>query len=335
MGGCSLNDVKINLGIIGLGRISSEWIGAAKSSEKFDILCGCDADSSKRNLYPNLTFYNNTDKMLEAEGQLDAIIVSTSSSNHYETGLKVIKSGNNLVMEKPSAFSIEDFDNLRRLSAEHSTLFYNAFHFMFAKELIWFLQHKDELSDYLGDPSGFSSMFNDPYALNGKVAIEYRSLSGSWVDSGINALSVLHRIFEENHCLYAIMGHGESGRESDTVSEVLLRSQNDKGKTIFGSIFTSWTSGTNIKVTNIFYPDGVVQLNHTKQSVEIFRPNCKSEVKFIADTPGRLSNHYAGLVLDLYNNLVGNTDNAGMALKIYSELFNAFDMMPGESIARK
>ena len=330
-----MNDRRINLGIIGLGRISSEWIGAAKSSGKIDISCGCDADSSKRNLYPDLTFYNNVDRMLEAEKQLDAIIVSTSSSNHYETGLKVIGSGNSLVMEKPSTFSMEDLVNLRRLSAEHSTLFYNAFHFMFAEELIWFLQHKDEFSDRFGDPSGFSSMFNDPYVLNGKVAIERQSLSGSWVDSGINALSVLQKIFEEIHCLFAIMGQGQRGRESGTVSEVLLKSLNNKGKTIFGSIVTSWTSGTNIKVTNVFYPDSVVQLNHTKQSVEIFRSNGESEVKFIADTPRRLSNHYAGLVSDLYKNIIENTDNSGMALKIYSELFSAFNLGKGENIAGK
>ncbi|MCL4451173.1 MAG: Gfo/Idh/MocA family oxidoreductase [Candidatus Thermoplasmatota archaeon] len=330
-----MNNRRINLGIIGLGRISSEWIGAAKSSGKIDISCGCDADSSKRNLYPGLTFYNNTEKMLETEKQLDAIIVSTSSSDHYETGLKVIRSGNNLVMEKPSAFRMEDFLNLRKLSAEHLTLFYNAFHFMFAEELIWFLQHKDEFSDRFGDPSGFSSMFNDPYALNGKVAIEYQSLSGSWVDSGINALSVLHKIFEENHCLFAIMGQGQMGRESGTVSEVLLQSLNNKRKRIFGSIFTSWTSGTNIKVTNVFYPESVVQLNHTKQSVEIFSSNGESEVKFMADMPRRLSNHYAGLVSDLYKNIIENTDNSGMAFKLYAELFSAFNLGKGENSAGK
>ncbi|MGC8515289.1 MAG: Gfo/Idh/MocA family protein [Thermoplasmata archaeon] len=321
-----MTDKKINLGIIGLGRISSEWIKAANNSGKIKMLCACDIDSSKSNLYPDLTFYNEIDKMLQSEKELDAIIVSTSTSNHYETGLKVIKSGNNLAMEKPSALSMENFGNLLRLSAEHSTLFYNAFHFMFAEELVWFIQHKKEFSDYLGDPVGFSILFNDPYALDGKVANEYESLSGSWVDSGTNALSILHKMFRETNTLFSIVGHGERGRESDTVSEVILRSSSDKGKSLFGNIFTSWTSGTNLKVTNIFYSKDIVQLNHTKQSVDIFRPDDVKEEKFLSTKSGRLSNHYAGLVLDLYNNLVENTDNAGTAFKIYSELFSAFDM---------
>ena len=330
-----MTDRKFNLGIIGLGRISSEWIMAAKNTGMIRILCACDIDSSKRSLHPDLTFYNDIEKMLHSEKDLDAVIVSTPTSNHYETGLKVVKSRNNLVMEKPSALSMENFANLLRLSQEYSTIFYNAFHFMFAEELVWFIHHKEELSGYLGDPVGFSSMFNDPYAPDGKVLREYQSLSGSWVDSGINALSILYKIFKETKNVFSIVGHGERGRESDTVSEVILQSYSDKGKSIFGNILTSWTSGTNLKVTNIFYSKDIVQLNHTKQSVEIFRSDGGKEEKFHATKPGRLSNHYGGLILDLYNNLLNHTDNAGMALKIYTELFNAFDMGPGENTAGK
>ncbi len=325
----------LEFAIVGLGNISKPWMEAILFSDNTHLRCACDIDPAKQKLYPGIEFYNNVEKMLEHEDQLDAVIVNTPTEDHYKTGKIVLESGNNLVIEKPSTTNMDNFEDLVRVSKSSSVVMYNAFHFAFSKELNWFLDNYENLLNNFGTPLGFSSIFNDPYFINGEVPGKYSSLSGSWVDSGSNALSVLCKIFNAPDCVWSNIGNSVNNLIHDTTSHALIRCIKKEGGNIYGNIFTNWISEENYKITNILYDGAVVQLNHTQQSVEIKSGTKNSETIFKSADGDRLFNHYNGMIPDISEHLIHGNDNIEFAREVYLPLFGAFNKFTENNDARE
>jgi predicted dehydrogenase len=113
--------------IIGCGRIATNHIQAVLNN-KLDIVAACDVKTEqiekllqKHNLYENENIKRYTDyKKMISENSIDLVGISTESGKHAEIALFCIEHGIHVIIEKPIAMSIEDANEIIKLSNEKS-----------------------------------------------------------------------------------------------------------------------------------------------------------------------------------------------------------------------
>ncbi len=97
---------KINIGIIGCGRIAGWHCRAIVSKPNFNLVAVCDIELSKAENYGkefNTKFYTNYHDMLNSHPEINIVAIITPSGMHYEHTIEVIKNYNkNIIVEKPT-----------------------------------------------------------------------------------------------------------------------------------------------------------------------------------------------------------------------------------------
>jgi predicted dehydrogenase len=239
-----------------------------------------------------------------------------------------MEAGKRLIIEKPVAETQAGFDVLaatqQRLSA-HCTV---ALHAAFGVEVEWFV---NELANGTYDDLEFESFhcqFYDPYVLNGQLQPGASSLGGSWIDSGINALSVICRLLDAESLT---MSNSRMNRSSDLacleVQGLVDFTVSDSRSKFFGSgtIETDWTTGQNRKVTTLAMAGGSrkLVLNHSEQTVVMVAGGDEEIVFECANDLPRLTNHYIGVFDDLAEQIQSGHDNLGYCRKLHEFLYQA------------
>ena len=94
----------IKTGIIGFGRMASNHhLTAMRESELFDVNAVCDITESRRQAAEEegLTATDDIDAFLDSD--LELVLITTHSSLHYESALKVAAAKKHMLIEKPLA----------------------------------------------------------------------------------------------------------------------------------------------------------------------------------------------------------------------------------------
>lgn len=109
--------------LIGCGRISPNHIAAAIENN-LEIIALCDIEPQKMDnliiqfkLSSKVKKYQDYHEMLQKE-KLDLIAIATESGKHASIALDCIDAGCNLIIEKPIALSLDDADEIIKLSEE-------------------------------------------------------------------------------------------------------------------------------------------------------------------------------------------------------------------------
>ncbi len=311
------------IGIIGMGRVYDYQIEAVKEIRDIQVSAVCDTDEGKIVKKPEKArFYKNFHKMIKEE-KLDAVVISLPNILHYEVAKVCLEEGLNVLIEKPAVLDIQEFKNLVKLSREKGAVFVVSLHYYFAKEVQWFKRKYDEeLRKQLGEITYFRSGFFDSYIENGKLKSFAKSLNGSWIDSGINALSVIGKFIKDLEVSESrLIFIDEINRYGDIQGTVFF----EFGFNNYGLIETGWVYSIDCKISRFRFenPKKEIILNHSKQQV-ILKESEESQI--IADfskTGNRLVNHYKGVFLDFIKHLEKGTDNIDFAYYIHSLLFDA------------
>jgi predicted dehydrogenase len=97
---------KINIGIIGAGRIAGHHIKAIKNNKKFKICCISDLVLKKAKYYSDIykiPFYGHYSDMLSNHKNLDLVSIITPSGMHYQHSKDILKKfKKSIVIEKPT-----------------------------------------------------------------------------------------------------------------------------------------------------------------------------------------------------------------------------------------
>ena len=314
------------IGIIGMGRVYDYQIEAIRSLKGIQVSAVCDIDEGKIIKKPeNAKFYKNFFKMIKEE-KLDAVVISLPNILHYEVAKICLEEGLNVLVEKPAVLDIQEFKNLVKISKEKGVVFVVSLHYYFAKEVRWFKKkYEEEMKKELGEITFFRSGFFDPYIENGKLKSFAKSLNGSWIDSGINALSVIGKFIEDLEVSESRLSFVKDiNRYGDIQATVFF----DFGNKNLGLIETGWVYGINCKISRYRFenPEKEILLNHSKQQVVL---NERNESQIIADfskTGDRLVNHYKGVFSDFIKHLEKGTDNIDFAYYIHRLLFYAISI---------
>jgi predicted dehydrogenase len=110
---------KINIGVVGAGGRGTEDISGCEG-QNFIALCDVDderaAGSFKK--FPNAKRYKDWRKMLEAEKNLEAVIVATPDHNHAIVSIHAMKLGKHVYCEKPLTRTIYEARQMAKVAAE-------------------------------------------------------------------------------------------------------------------------------------------------------------------------------------------------------------------------
>jgi D-galactose 1-dehydrogenase len=301
-----------NIGIVGLGHVARHQVDGLNRTRQFRLVAGCDTDPRCFGLLDKkVATFTDIEAML-AIRELDVVIVASPNRLHVEHGIRVMEADKWLVMEKPLAESREEFERFRSRYKALNGRCTLALHAAFGAELEWFCKQHAAAGENRQGLVEFRSRFYDPYFENGRLKKSVRSLGGSWVDSGINALSVIGRLMdlqtlEISDSRMSRVAESEC-RELQGSVDFTFRGKATNGE---GWIDTNWTLGRNSKTTRIRFAgdDGRYLLEHSAQEV-IREQDGRSEVLFRCENGlPRLTNHYVGVFDDLARQLEQGGDN--------------------------
>jgi predicted dehydrogenase len=322
---------KYRITIIGLGHISSYHLRAISClRNRLELIAFSDNNPKMLNNFIesyNIPFYKNYNEMILNE-KFDIVIISTSTNTHYEIAKNIIPKSPCVIIEKPIALVENELEELLILGEKHNCKVITAFHASFAKDVIWFKEnYKTKLKAKLGNIINFKCEFFDPYIIEGVLQGSSESLSGSWIDSGINAFSVLHSILDiddiyvEESCFSQL----PKRKEINTSSIIYLRykehSVNFYGK---GMIHTNWNLKRNYKTTHLYFenPGYKIELNHSEQKVILTRSNNTKEILVaFSNTDNRLFNHYKGVFSNAVELLDRNSSNKDFSIKVHQSFY--------------
>lgn len=264
------------------------------------------------------------DQML-ANDEIDAILVSTPTQTHYAIGLKIVNAGKHLLLEKPATVRMDELSDLYEAARRNRVKIIVLYHAAFAKDLLWFEEnYEKELIHTLGPITEMECDFYDPYITNGHLSPNALSLVGSWVDSGINCLSVVARLVDplsiilKNHNLEYI----NDLEKVNSKATVQYAANVDGISPIQINIKTDWTLGMNKKQTLLKFSEtkNQILINHTEQKVILL---CKDGQHIIADFSlqgEQLRTQYDGVFQNVVSLLAHNKDNYELNYKLHSRM---------------
>ncbi|MEM1002370.1 MAG: Gfo/Idh/MocA family oxidoreductase [Bacteroidota bacterium] len=323
---------QFKIAIIGLGHAAKYQLQALTLTKGLTLAAACDLDQSKKEnmgeILNNTPFFLDYQEMLKTV-ELDAVLVSTPYFNHYELAKKILREKKNLLLEKPATSTLEELEDLRSIAKTENVVFSIALHAAYGKEILWFIDnYKQSLSQRFGAITGFKCGFYDPYLIDGEVLPNAFSLGSSWLDSGINALSVIGKLVKNLKIIEARFTYVPQLVVSDIQAAVdysfSVGNDNQAGR---GCIETNWSLGLNKKITNLYFANTGTEiiLNHSTQQVLMVDSWGHTEimVDFSAGKT-RLINHYLGVLEAYYHNLKYSFDNLDYAVPLHRLMYNAY-----------
>jgi len=316
----------VSVAIVGLGHVAAHQIEALHQCDGLQFVAGCDLNSDKLRSLPSAARkYERIEDLIEDQG-VDVVVVGSPNSMHVEHAQQVLASGKWLVIEKPMAVSRTELHELieaRESSGARCTV---ALHAAFGVDVDWIrnqIEHGAINRDMI---YRVSSGFYDPYFVDGEVLQCALSLSGSWLDSGINALSVVNRILGPTSFtvtdsrMTRVVGSGCS--EVQGTVEYCFSHGTSVGT---GLIDTNWTIGRDRKFTSLHLRDTnkTIVVDHSEQCVFMVEDGTVDELFRCKNGRARLTNHYIGVFDDLQQQLQQGEDNFDLGLALHDWLYTA------------
>ena len=266
---------------IGLGRIVEHHLAAlAEAPELGAPVAGCDVDAAARKRFDGrLTTYPALEEMLDQVAP-DVLVVATPTPTHAEVCRRVFVHGGarTVLVEKPLAISIVDVEELLDAAVAAGVELRCLYHAAHGPEVEWALAN---LADELRGATSIESEFIDAYG-----ADDSATYGNSWLDSGINALSIVDRLVQ----IEGGRVHQLPDPESTFVG--LFDALGTSGG-LRVRISTSWHGIDPTKVTRVDLCDGgIVILNHQAMLVRFSRKDGPAQIWASSGALPRLTQHY-------------------------------------------
>lgn len=315
---------KINIGLIGLGRVSHYQLEALqKISSLFHLSAVSDIDLKKKNSF-TIPFFQDYKDLLKIP-EIEAVLVSTPNHTHFDIAKTALQSHKHVILEKPATVSLKELDELVHLSKEKQRNLMLALHMSYADDVLWFKeQYQLYYQKKFGNITDIYCCFFDPYILKGELVPHALSLGGSWMDSGINALSVVNQFVEGLQIEEAVFTSLPAYPCEDLHSLVTYRfpvHTNDRGGRI--SIETNWALGIDSKTTRICfeYTRREMVLNHIHHRVTLIHEDGQEELLF--ESEPQITSHYISILRDFSSHLIKGTSNLHFSYPTHKLLFDS------------
>jgi predicted dehydrogenase len=253
--------------ITGLGEVAKTHLKALEQIPGADVVAGVDTASQ-----PEMTFRGHplplyqTLRDAAAHHDPDVVVVATPTPTHVAVCDQIADCfpAARILVEKPAADNLPGARHvLEDIGARQPVDV--AYHMTFSSEVTWGMRAAQANSGQLGVPVAIEACFADPYTDEFEAAS--LRLGDSWIDSGINSLSVLSRFAEpiQRSSLRRI------GEISHSVFEAHITCQAG-GSEFDALILTSWHVTDPAKTTRIQYSSGAeLVMDHTAVAAHLIR----------------------------------------------------------------
>ncbi|OLO42739.1 hypothetical protein BTR23_01690 [Alkalihalophilus pseudofirmus] len=327
----------LKLGIVGLGHVAEHQLKAIEYEKNIKISAICDFNERKKDNMKwlnNVRFYKEYKALFDTD--IDAVLISTPNITHYEICKEALHKGIHVLLEKPATHEPHLLYELKEIATSKNLVLHIAYHAAFAKDVIWFINYYHANGEeILGPLTGFQCQFYDPYIKTGKLSDHAINLQGSWIDSGVNALSVIERFLNINSLDINSSRLGSiEGFDCNEIHGIVdFRFPiNGAKRTGRGQIETNWMLNQNYKQTKLFFDDSntTIILNHTEQKVYKLKDLEMEELKDCSEGMPRLINHYIGVMKDFSYHIKNKTDNLSKSVLLHDLLFKPYSLKEGQ-----
>ncbi|HEX3593228.1 MAG TPA: Gfo/Idh/MocA family oxidoreductase [Pseudonocardiaceae bacterium] len=245
--------------VVGLGEVAKTHLAVLETMSEVAVVGGVDIA-----VRGDVSFRGETVPIYESvaaasrELKPTLAVIATPTPTHFSVCNEVVSAfpGVRILSEKPLATNSVDMrailDDLRRFPQLKV-----AYHLQHAPEVRWGLGIVNARRATIGVPIGARSVFTDPY--EGDFASATARFGSSWLDSGINALSVFSQFCEisDRRSLRQL------GSREWSIYEARFNC-GSAGNEFEGTIVTSWHVTSASKTTTIDYSSGAaLLLDHT------------------------------------------------------------------------
>jgi predicted dehydrogenase len=275
---------------IGLGKVAAHHLEALEYlSDVARPVAGCDPNDAIRMRYSDkLPMYISIPAML-AEHRPDVVVIASPTPTHAEVcdellAVAAVHKPRLILVEKPLATTPGDVKRLLAAARKIDVDLRGIYHAAYAPEVEWGL---GVLSSIDAPLLRVESEFLDPYVTSDPDR-RSRVYGDSWLDSGINALSVLSRIF----MIHDINVRCIPDLTSTYAARLAGARDNDPRD---GHIYTSWQAVEAAKSTRLYFQDGSqVLLNHQATAAQVYGSSGLLAAWGADGATARLTSHYIG-----------------------------------------
>lgn len=277
--------------IVGLGTVAESHVRALEHLPDAQLTAGVDPDRTKQLHFrgASLPVYPSVREASRAHTPA-AVVIATPTPCHaavcadVTTHLPYAR----LLVEKPAAAVLADARGMLSGTGTHRPVDI-AYHMAFSPEVTWGTEAVRDRQPEIGDLESAELFFADPYYDDYDRAAA--TLCSSWLDSGINALSVLSRFttVTGRRSLRSL------GTERQSTFEARLTCQQG-GTAAEALIVTNWHVTDAAKTTRLSYTSGAeLLMDHTAVAAYLYA-NGTVEAWFGADRSiPRRERHYRAL----------------------------------------
>lgn len=321
----------IKIAIIGLGHIGQIHVQALLELPFFELVAACDTDMNLADILPEtVAFYKNYKDMLNVGG-FDVAVVATPNKTHTEISKDVLETIGDVIVEKPAAMTLYELKELEQLAQKKNRHIYYAFHAAYAPEVLFLHKCLCENQKKYGPLTGFFSRFYDPYlSTGGELSPSALGLGDCWFDSGINALSVIDKVYSVEFLTVKSRLQSVGYSKDSTIGNISVQFSfpvSNVDSSGLGVIETAWDQGVNYKCTELYFActGWCLILNHSEQKVFSISPEGKTSC-LAAFTGERLLNHYHGVFRDYFFRYQQSKMNSERSIFIHRKLYEASEI---------
>ena len=253
-----MDNKRIKLGIIGLGRWAKVLTKAAKTSSKFSIEVGFSRSEEKRKTYSNefgIKTVNSFEEILN-NNEIKGVIITVPNEQHYSIAKQVAESGKHVYTEKPISNSLKDGVKMEQLQKKHNIIMIVG-HSARLLSGIKFIKNAID-NDDIGKLSFIESNFSNERALTLSPDTwrwyKDRAPGGPLSQLAIHQFDVLHLLGGEVNSISSIASKlSPVGAEVDDQSMSTIKFKNGA----LGYVGSCWTS-PGIFYVRVFGQKGLI-----------------------------------------------------------------------------
>jgi len=245
--------------IVGLGEVAQTHLKVLERTPGAEVVAGVDIAPK-----PELTFHGHPVPVYKRPRDArdrhnpDVVVIATPTPAHAAACAEVAGCfpAARILVEKPAASNLPDARHVLEDIGRRQPVDV-AYHMSFSPEVTWGLQVTQDNGARLGVPVAIEASFADPY--QDDVETARASLGNSWIDSGINSLSILSR-FAEPASRSSLRRIGDASRSVFEAHITCLAG----GQELDALILTSWHVTDPAKTTRIRFSSGAeLVMDHT------------------------------------------------------------------------
>ena len=279
----------MKLAIAGLGHVAKHHLAALELCPDVDVVAGFDKNPRRMSVLPGRVRHATSLEDLVASHDIDAVLIATPTPTHEQLALRCLAARKATLIEKPAALSKRSFERLKEASCSARVPVFALFHTAYGLE-VRAATEALSLSARTRPTVSWHSAFHDPYASDNRAQ---SSLVNSWIDSGINALSIVQTVLGGVQLTHLFSSHTPPAGDWATESSVQTFEVGGAWSGLV-TIECNWRSGINHKSSRVFFGNGKrMILDHTGQTLrETMRKGTEETASDFSNEGERLTNHY-------------------------------------------